>query len=68
MIRGNENDNAYCCSNNKTYVFKVAEISNPLLISQNILFNDKINQQNLTERQLNVANVIIYYFFKSNKN
>jgi len=52
VIRGNENENAICCSNSSTYSFKVAEISNPLLISTNIVLPDKI-KENETRRNTN---------------
>jgi hypothetical protein len=62
VIRGNESENAYCCSKSKTYSFKVAEISNPLLLTSNLLmFNDKTVYENETERQLKKAEVRFYY-------
>ena len=41
IIRGGENDNAVCCSNNSTFSFKVAEVSNPLLITPNLSLPNK---------------------------
>jgi len=51
VIRGSENENAICCSQNKTHSFKVAEISNPLLITVGLIFPDAINKES-TERQI----------------
>lgn len=43
VIRGIENENAVCCTQNTTSSFKIAEISNPLLVSPNIVEPDKID-------------------------
>lgn len=43
IIRGNETENAVCCSNSKTYSFKVAEVSNPLILSSKITPPDDID-------------------------
>ena len=44
MIRGNETENAVCCTQNDTFMFKVAEISNPLLLSCNLKFPTEIDK------------------------
>jgi hypothetical protein len=62
IIRGNENENAFCCSNSKTYSFKVAEISNPLLITSNIgTYNQKTEDMS-TERELKPCQVKHFIF------
>lgn len=38
IIRGNDTDNAMCCTKNSTFSFKVAEISNPLLVTSELKF------------------------------
>lgn len=40
VIRGDENENAVCCSKTRTYAFKVAEISNPLFVTSNLTIDD----------------------------
>ena len=37
-----------CCTNNSTFSFKVAEISNPLLVATNLKFptKDELNKEN----------------------
>ena len=51
IIRGNNTENAICCTNNATFSFKVAEISNPLLITTNLTMPDNIepSQSRLTK-------------------
>lgn len=44
VIRGSENDNAICCTTNSTFSFKVAEISNPLLITSNLSLSGVCDQ------------------------
>lgn len=44
VIRGSENDNAVCCTTNSTFSFKVAEISNPLLITSNLSLSANCEQ------------------------
>ena len=44
IIRGNETENAVCCTKNATFSFKVAEISNPLLLTTNLKFPDVIDK------------------------
>jgi hypothetical protein len=44
IIRGNETENAVCCTKNATFSFKVAEISNPLLLTSNLKFSDNIDK------------------------
>ena len=41
MIRGENSENAVLCTNNSTFSFKVAEISNPLLVATNLKFPSK---------------------------
>jgi hypothetical protein len=41
IIRGAESDNAICCNRDTTFSFKVAEISNPLLLASNLFVPDK---------------------------
>ncbi|RNA13137.1 Sister chromatid cohesion, partial [Brachionus plicatilis] len=45
IIRGCENDNAICCTKNSTFSFKVAEISNPLLITSNLSHSGKTSEE-----------------------
>ncbi|CAF0865449.1 unnamed protein product [Brachionus calyciflorus] len=44
VIRGDESDNAVCCTQNSTFSFKVAEISNPLLISSDLILSGKTDE------------------------
>lgn len=55
VIRGNPTENAVCCSENATYMFKVAEISNPLLLAPNLEFPTEID--NSTERSTKKTDV-----------
>ena len=50
IIRGENNENAVVCTNNSTFSFKVAEISNPLLVATNLKFpsKDDLNKENET--------------------
>ena len=58
IIRGNENENAYCCSKSKTFSFKVAEISNPLFVTSSIeIFNDKTEIDTTVDRELKSCQV-----------
>jgi hypothetical protein len=43
VIRGDTSDYAICCTQAGTFSFKVAEISNPLLITQNLSLPDQID-------------------------
>lgn len=43
VIRGNETENAVCCTQTSTYSFKVAEISNPLLVCSNLNFANDLS-------------------------
>jgi hypothetical protein len=61
IIRGDNNENAVCCSNNSTFSFKVAEISNPLLITSNLIFPSKseLGDSETVERSLSRAEVLL---------
>lgn len=43
VIRGSETDNAICCTHDSTFSFKVAEISNPLLVSSDLVLSANHN-------------------------
>jgi len=44
VIRGDDNENAVCCTQNATYSFKVSEISNPLLVCSNLKFASDLKE------------------------
>ena len=57
VFRGDEDDNAVLCTNNKTYEIKEAETSNSILILDNLTFPDSKDagsgeERYLTERQV----------------
>lgn len=56
IIRGCENDNAICCTKNSTFSFKVAEISNPLLITSNLSHSGKSEQTSSNSEVLLMTN------------
>ena len=60
VIRGDASDTAVCCTNNATFSFKVAEISNPLLIATNLKFPTKAELgQDKEARQIHTVEVIL---------
>jgi len=60
VIRGDATENAVCCTKNATYSFKIAEISNPLLLTTNINFPETIDESR--PREIQKSNV----FFMTN--
>jgi sister chromatid cohesion protein DCC1 len=42
-IRGNETENAICCTKSETFTFKVAEISNMILVTPDLVFPGSSN-------------------------
>lgn len=52
VIRGCETDNAVCCTKNATFSFKVAEISNPLLITSDLSLSGKCTDQKPANSQV----------------
>jgi sister chromatid cohesion protein DCC1 len=64
VIRGDENENAVCWSNDKTFAFKVAEISNPLFASSNLILSDnkQIDNQTTTLKLAKINFMTSTYF------
>ena len=51
-----------CCTNNSTFTFKVAEISNPLLVTKNLIFptKEELGKEN-EARSINRAEVLFFF-------
>lgn len=64
IIRGNETETAVLCSNSKTYSFKVAEVSNPMLLSSNVTYPEEIDSSK--ERSLKKTEVTSITFRNEN--
>ena len=63
MLRGTESDNAMCCTSNATFSFKVAEISNPLLISPDLAMPKTIDPHSARQmRQVSISFMSNSYF------
>lgn len=56
IIRGCETDDAICCTKDSTFSFKVAEISNPLLITSNLSYLGKSEQTSSNSEVLLMTN------------
>jgi sister chromatid cohesion protein DCC1 len=52
IIRGGETDNVVCCTSDSTFSFKVAEISNPLLVSSDLILSGHADEQTSSNSEI----------------